>query len=134
MDPFVAITLGGTGGLVIALGLLGRVRAGSGTERQVDRTPTRAAELDVRSESDDLDQMLAAVNARRRARGRPELSEAALAAEIAQETARARRRRCDDAGAEELAQLLDAKNARRLRKGLSPLRLEDYERQVRGPL
>ena len=74
MDPFAVIILGGTGGLVIALLLPGRLRPGSGAE-QVDWRSTRSAELDVQNEIHDLDQMLAATNARRRARRRPELTE-----------------------------------------------------------
>ena len=133
MDPFVVIVVGGVGGLVIALLLLGRFYPGSGAE-QVDWTPTRSAELEVQNEIDDLDQMLAATNARRRARGKPELTEASLSVEIARETALAHKRRDDYVGDLEVAQLLDAKNARRLRKGQPPLTLEDYKRQIGGPL
>lgn len=133
MDPFVVIMLGGTGGLVVALLLLGRFYPGSGAE-QVDWRPTRSAELEVQNEIDDLDQMLAATNARRRARGKPELTEDSLAREIAQETALAHKRRDDYVDDLEIAQMLDAKNARRLRKGLPALSLEDYKRQIGGPL
>ncbi len=133
MDPFAVIILGGTAGLVIALLLLGRFSSGSGAEH-ARRKPARSVAPEVQSEIDDLDQMLAAANARRRARGKPELTEHSLRAEIAQETALAHRRGDDDAGDLELAQMLDAKNARRLSKGLSPLSLEEYKRQVEGPM
>lgn len=133
MDPFVVIVVGGVGGLLIALLALGRFYPGSGAE-QLDWTPTRSAELEAQNEIDDLDQMLAATNARRRARGKPELTEDSLSAEIARETALAHRRRDDYVGDLEVAQLLDAKNARRLRKGQPPLTLEDYKRQIGGPL
>ena len=92
MDPFAAIILGGTGGLVIALLLLGRLHPGSGAE-QVDEKLTPSAELAFQGEIDDLDQMLAATNARRRARGRPELTGSSLAAEIAAGTPLAHGRR-----------------------------------------
>ena len=133
MDPFVVIMLGGVGGLVISLLLLGRFYPGSGAE-QVDWKPTRSAEQEVQNEIDDLDQMLAATNARRRARGKPELTEDSIAIEIAHETALAHKRRDDYVSDLEVAQLLDAKNARRLRKGQPPLSLEDYTRQIRGSL
>ena len=133
MDPFVVIMLGGVGGLVISLLLLGRFYPGSGAE-QVDWKPTRSAEQEVQNEIDDLDQMLAATNARRRARGKPELTEDSIAVEIARETALAHKRRDDYVSDLEVAQLLDAKNARRLRKGQPPLSLEDYQRQIRGSL
>lgn len=133
MDPFVVIIVGGVGGLLIALLLLGRFYPGSGAE-QIDWRPTRSAEMEIQNEIDDLDQMLAATNARRRARGKPELTEDSISAQVAQETALAHKRRDDYVGDLEIAQMLDAKNARRLKKGQPPLSLEDYKRQVRGPL
>ena len=132
MDPFAIIILGGVGGLIIALLLIGRFYPGSGAE-QVDWRSTRSAELEVQNEIDDLDQMLAATNARRRARGKPELTEDSIAAELAHETALAHKRRDAYVGDLEVAQMLDAKNARRLRKGLPPVSLEDYRRQLGGP-
>ena len=53
---------------------LGRWYPGSGAE-QVDWKPTRSPELEAELELDDVDQMLEAQNARRRASGRPELTE-----------------------------------------------------------
>ena len=132
MDPFAIIMLGGLAGLVVALLLLGRFYPGTGAE-QVDWKPTRSVEMEVQNEIDDLDQMLAATNARRAARGKPALTEDSIAAEIAQETAMAHRRREQYVGDLELARQLDAKNARRLRKGLAPVSLEDYRRRIGGP-
>jgi hypothetical protein len=132
MDPFVVIVVGGTVGLVVALLLLGRFYPGSGAE-QLDWTPTRSVELDVQNEIDDLDQMLEATNRRRRARGKPDLTEDAIALSLAEDTRLAHRRREDYVGDLELAQTLDAKNARRLRKGLPPLSLEDYRRRLERP-
>ena len=63
--------------LVVAGGIfyaLGRWYPGSGAE-QVDWRPTRSPELEAELEMDDVDQMLEAQNARRRATGRPELTE-----------------------------------------------------------
>ena len=133
MDPFVIIMIGGTGGLVIALLLLGRFYPGSGAE-QVDWRPTRSVEQEIQNEIDDLDQMLSATNARRRARGKPELTEDSIALELSKETALAHKRRDDYVGDLDIAQMLDAKNARRLRKGQPPITLEDYKRQIGGPL
>ena len=133
MDPFVVIIVGGTGGLIVALLLLGRFYPGSGAE-QVDWRPTRSAELEVQNEIDDLDQMLRATNARRVARGKPPLTEDSLAQEISRETALAHKRRDDYVGDVEIAQMLDRKNARRLRKGLPPVSLEEYKQQLGGPL
>ena len=133
MDPFVVIIVGGTAGLVLALLLLGHFYPGSGAE-QLDWRPTRSAEVEVQNEIDDLDQMLEATNRRRRARGKPELTEDSIALSLTEETRLAHKRRNAYVGDLELAQSLDAKNARRLRRGLAPLSLEDYRRQLEGPL
>jgi hypothetical protein len=77
VDPFALIMLGGVAGLVIVLLLVGRFYPGSGAE-QLDWRPTRSPEVEVQNEIDDLDQMLEAVNRRRRARGEPELTEREL--------------------------------------------------------
>ncbi len=133
MDPFVVVIIGAVGGLVIGLLLLGRFYPGTGAE-SIDWKPTRSAEVEVQNEIDDLDQMLAATNRRRRARGKPELTEDSIAMEIAQETRSAHKRREEYVDELDLAQMLDAKNARRLRKGKPPITLEDYKRSIQGPL
>ncbi len=133
MDPFVVIILGAVGGLVIGLLLLGRFYPGSGAET-IDWTPTRSAEVEIQNEIDDLDQMLAATNRRRRARGKPELTEDSIATEIAAETKNAHKRREEYVDDLDLAQMLDAKNARRLKRGKPPITLEDYKRSIQGPL
>ncbi|MBN1527780.1 MAG: hypothetical protein JW895_01885 [Thermoleophilaceae bacterium] len=68
---FVVAAFAVVGGILFALG---RWYPGSGAE-QVDWRPTRSPELEAELELDDLDQMLEAQNARRRASGRPELTE-----------------------------------------------------------
>lgn len=128
----MVIIVGGTAGLIIALMLLGRFYPGSGAE-QLDWRPTRSAEVEVQNEIDDLDQMLEATNRRRRARGRPELTEDTIALSLAEDTRLAHRRRDAYVGDLELARALDAKNERRLRHGLPPLSLEDFRRRLEGP-
>jgi hypothetical protein len=79
-----------TGGLIAALLILlaiGRWYPGSGAA-QVDWRPTRSPELEVELELDDVAQMLEANNARRRASGRPELTEDGLREELAVEEER----------------------------------------------
>jgi hypothetical protein len=65
-------------GAIIVAGLIflaiGRWYPGSGAE-QVDWRPTRSPELEAELEIDDIDQMVEAQNERRRATGRPEISE-----------------------------------------------------------
>jgi hypothetical protein len=74
VDPFALIMLAVVGGLLVAFLLLGRFYPGSGA-KQLDWRPTRSVEVEVQNEIDDLDQMLEAVNERRRARGEAELTE-----------------------------------------------------------
>lgn len=84
MDPFVAVMLGLGAGFVIALLALGRFYPGSGAE-QLDWQPTRSAQVEAQNEIDDLEQMREAVNARRRVRGAPELTEQELRERVAED-------------------------------------------------
>jgi hypothetical protein len=89
LDPFALIMLVLVGGLLVGLIALGLFYPGSGAE-QVDWRPTRSAELEVQNELDDAEQMRAAINRRRRARGAGELGERELQARVAEDL-RARR-------------------------------------------
>jgi len=132
VDPFLAVMIGLAAVFFVGVILLGVFYPGSGAD-QVDWRPTRSPELEHQNEIDDLAQMQEAVNARRRARGAEELTEAGLRAEIADDL-REQVRRGDDALVEEdIAQMLELKNARRERKGLAPLTREELERQILGP-
>src|ERR687892_638940 len=74
MDEFAVFVLFG---FIVAIGILlalGRWYPGSGAE-QVDWRPTRSPELEAELELDDVEQMLEAQNVRRRASGRPEITE-----------------------------------------------------------
>ncbi|MGZ8512913.1 MAG: hypothetical protein ACXWWL_05695 [Candidatus Limnocylindria bacterium] len=75
MDEFSIFVFGMLVVLVLILLAIGKWYPGSGAE-QVDWKPTRSPELEVELEIDDIDQMLEAQNARRRARGAPEITEA----------------------------------------------------------
>ena len=74
MDEFGVFVFGA----IIVAGLIflaiGKWYPGSGAE-QVDWRPTRSPELEAELEIDDIDQMVEAQNVRRRATGRPEISE-----------------------------------------------------------
>jgi hypothetical protein len=84
VDPFALIMLGGVAAVVLALFALGRLYPGSGAD-QLDWRPTRSAEVEVQNEIDDVEGMLGAVNARRRRRGQPELTEADLRERVAED-------------------------------------------------
>jgi hypothetical protein len=80
MDGFLVFVT-----ILLVLGIflaIGKWYPGSGAE-QVDWRPTRSPELEAELELDDVDQMLEANNARRRASGRPELSEDGLRQQVA---------------------------------------------------
>lgn len=127
VDPFAVIILGGLAGLLVALLLLGQFYPGSGAD-QVDWRPTRSAAQDVQNDIDDLDGLLGAANARRRRRGRPELTEMGLHAELVAEQHRAVRPEAEEA--EEITQMLDAVNARRRGRGQPETSLEEYRRSL----
>ena len=72
------------GGLVV-IGIflaIGKWYPGSGAE-QVDWRPARSPEVEAELEIDDVDQMIEAQNARRRASGRVEISEDDVRAQVA---------------------------------------------------
>ncbi len=84
MDEFSIFVLG-MGVLALAVFLaLGRWYPGSGAE-QVDWRPTRSPELEAQNELDDVDQMLETQNERRRASGRPELTEDDIRERVAED-------------------------------------------------
>jgi len=84
VDEFTAFVL--IGGIVVVgiLLALGRWYPGTGAE-QVDWRLTRSPELEAELELEDIDQMLEAQNARRRASGRPELTEDDVRAWVAED-------------------------------------------------
>ena len=81
MEPLTIAMLVLAGLLLGGIVLLGRFYPGSGAE-QLDWRPTRSAELEASNEVDDAVQMREAINAKRRARGAPELTEEDLEARV----------------------------------------------------
>src|SRR5947207_14569473 len=117
------------GGLLVALILLGLFYPGSGAD-QVNWRPTRSVEVEVQNEIDDLDQMLAATNAKRRARGAGDLTEQGLHERVAEDRRESDERREAYLGDVEIEQMLQVKNERRARKGLEPITAEEYRAQL----
>ena len=68
VDPFTLVVVGGLGALVLVFWLLGRYYPGSGLEQLGLSSARELAERREALEAEDLDQMLSAHNARRRAR------------------------------------------------------------------
>jgi len=74
VDPFTLVVVGGLGALVLVFWLLGRYYPGSGLEQLGLSSARELAERREALEAEDLDQMLSAHNARRRARGEAEVT------------------------------------------------------------
>src|SRR4051794_12847556 len=81
MDEFGVFVFGALLALFIVFYAIGKWYPGSGAE-QVDWRPTRSPELEIELELDDVDQMIEAQNARRRASGRPEITEEQVRADV----------------------------------------------------
>src|SRR4051812_19503300 len=117
VDPFVVIIFGGVAIIVIFVLLLGRFYPGSGAD-VLDWKPNHAAlETQIEHEMDDIDQMLEAANERRRRKGKPELTERQLRADVAAEQRELNAKREAKLKREEIDQLLALKNERRRAKG-----------------
>ena len=125
----MVIMVGLVGGLLVALILLGLFYPGSGAD-QVNWRPTRSVEVEVQNEIDDLDQMLAATNAKRRARGAADLTEEGMHERVAEDRRLADEQREAYLSEVEIEQMLAVKNERRARKGLDPIGADEYRAQL----
>ena len=85
MDPFTLVVVGGLAALLVVVWLLGRYYPGSGLEQLDLRSARELTERREELEAEDLDQLLRAHNARRRARGEAEVTADELEARIARE-------------------------------------------------
>lgn len=118
VDPFALVLLGGLIALIVWIWLLGKYYPGSGLEQLGLRSAREITETREQLDAEDLDQMLAAANARRRARGEREVTVNDLEMQVHQDVVEQRRRREDYLADRELDQLLEVTNARRRARGL----------------
>ena len=93
MDPFIAVVVAGLAVLLLVFWLLGRYYPGSGLEQVGVKSARELAERREALEAEDLGQMVAAHNARRRARGEPEVTADEVQARVLRELDEERRRR-----------------------------------------
>ena|SRR5437588_9119731 len=94
-DPLFGVGVLVIGVVIFGIFLaIGKWYPGSGAE-QLDWRPTRSYEDEIELESQDLDQMIEAQNERRRLRGRAEISEDQVRAEVAAEEQAQERRAAD---------------------------------------
>ena len=114
---------------LLAVVLLGVFYPGSGAD-QLDWKPTRSPELEAQNDIDDLAQMQAAINAKRRARGASEISEGQLREQLDQDRAEQASRLAEVAADQEVEELLALKNRRLRERGEPELTREEYERSL----
>jgi hypothetical protein len=131
VDPFAVVILSGIAAVVLSVYLLGRFYPGNGMEQLGLRSAREISESREALEAEDLDQMLAAHNARRRARGETEISVGDLELRVAQDVNEQQRRREAYMADRELDQLLEVTNARRRARGL-PERTREQVREEFG--
>ena len=132
MDPFAVVVLCGLVVMVLAVYLVGRFYPGSGLNEIGMKTARQITETREQLEAEDLDQMLAAHNARRRARGQAEVTALDLELRVAQDMRAQAARREAYMADHELDQLLEATNARRRARGEAPRTREQAFREF-GP-
>lgn len=92
MDPFAVVLLGALAALMLSLWLLGKYYPGSGLEQVGLKSAREITETREALEAEDLDQMLIAHNARRRARGEAEVTVADLELRVMEDLSEQRRR------------------------------------------
>jgi hypothetical protein len=85
MDPFTVVVIGGLVAIGAVFWLLGTYYPGSGLDQIGQRSAREVTERREALEAEDLDQMLAAHNERRRARGESELSADEVEARVLRE-------------------------------------------------
>ena len=119
---------------IVVLGsvLLGVFYPGSGAD-QLDWKPTRSPELEAQNEIDDLAQMQAAVNAKRKARGADELSEREVRERVDMDREEQAARLDAEMADAEIDDLLALKNRRRRDRGEPELTRDEYLRSLSGP-
>lgn len=129
VDAFALVLVGGLAALILWIWLLGKYYPGSGLEQVGLRSAREITETRESLEAEDLQQMLAAHNARRKARGEREVTVADLELRVMEDVRAQRRRRDDYLADRELDQLLEATNERRRAGGLPERTREEVQRE-----
>ncbi len=129
MDPLALIWVGIVVFLIVAFWLVGRFYPGSGLDAVGQRTAREIVERREELEADDMEQMLAAHNARRRARGQSELTVGDLELQVSRDMRKQDQLRQSYLADQEIDQLLEATNARRRARGEPERTREDVRRE-----
>jgi hypothetical protein len=131
VDPFALIMAGIVVALVAWVLFLGKYHPRSGADTLQWR-PTRSPEMEAQNEVDDLEQMLAATNQRRRARGEAELTEESMEERVREDQRLANEMRERYLADEDLQQMLAATNERRRARGEPELTEEQLRAELEG--
>jgi hypothetical protein len=118
VDSFALVLLGGLVALGLWMWLLGKHYPGSGLEQLGLKSAREITETREALEAEDLDQMIAAHNARRRAKGEPEVTAAEFELRVFNDMHEQHRRREQYLADRELDELLEVTNAHRRKRGL----------------
>lgn len=129
VDPFALVLLGALAAVILWVWVLGRYYPGSGMEQLGLRSAREISENREALDAEDLEQMLAAQNERRRRRGDPDLTVGDLEMRVLEDQNEQRRRREELSAERDLDQLLDATNARRRARGLPERTRADVRRE-----
>jgi hypothetical protein len=118
--------------LILAILLIGKFYPGSGMDQLGMRSAREITERREELEAEDLEQMLAAHNARRRARGEAEVSLEDVEMRVNRDIHDQAKRRDAMMAERELDELLEATNARRRARGLPERTREEVQREYGG--
>lgn len=137
MDPFALAMLGLLVGLILLIVLAGKLAPGSGLQELGLKSSREILEKREALDAEDVHQMLAARNARRRARGEREVTleemELRVFSEIGEQQRRREQyqaeRREQQLADDDLDGLLEATNARRRARGLPERSREEALRE-----
>jgi len=132
VDAFAIVILGALAALILWVWLLGRYFPGSGLEQLGMRSAREITEDHEALEAEDLSQMLAAHNERRRRRGKPDMSLNDIEMQVASDSRELRARRESYTADRELDELLEATNARRRARGEPERTREDARKEFGG--
>jgi hypothetical protein len=132
VDAFALVLLGGLAALILWVWILGKFYPGSGLEQLGLRSARQITEAREELEAEDLSQMLAAHNERRRRRGQADVTVADLERQVHNDMGEVRRRREQYLADRELDQLLEATNERRRARGVPERTRDEVRREFGG--
>lgn len=129
MDSFALVLIAGLAILLLWVWILGRANQNRGMEPFGLRSARQITEDRGELEAEDLAQMLAAHNERRRRRGEADVTVADLERRVMEDVNEQRRRREAYLADRDLDELLEATNARRRARGLPERTREEVRRE-----